>query len=131
MNGLRTVLAAVVIWLFPVFADAAQSFIYFAQRTCPTPAGCSVDAVLAFDAVTGRLAARIALPPGRDVRDMQASRDGRIYLSLVTAAGAEIGVIDATRHQFVATHPVPVIGRLAVSRDGLTYSSPPSGASTS
>jgi len=113
-------------------ARAAQSFVYVTQTGCASGPGCTVVAIEAYDATTGRLAARIPMPPNRYAGRMAISPDGRrlyVNLTLDTFQGLEIAVIDMTRHQFLGTHPVAGVGtlsgtvltpveRIAVSRDG-------------
>ena len=105
---------------------AAQSFVYVTRSSCEIGPPCTVLSVDAYDAATGRLAARIPLPPDRFAGRMALSPDGRrLYVSLTTVHfDLEIAVIDTTRHVLLGSHAVVGTGTLtfeeglAVSRDG-------------
>jgi hypothetical protein len=106
-------------------AHAGQSFVYVTELACqlPVASACSnfVAGIEAYDATTGKLAARIPLPANRFGGNMALSPDGRrLYVSLTFPdfSGGEIAVIDTTRHQLLSTHPVALAFRLTVSRDG-------------
>jgi len=105
-------------------ASAAQAFVYVTEQACQFAEGCThsfVSGIEAYDATTGGLAARIPLPENRLGGNMALSPDGRrLYVSLLLPdlSGGEIAVIDTTRHQLLATHPVAEAFRLTVSRDG-------------
>jgi hypothetical protein len=93
------------------------------ELACQFSQGCRsfVSAIEAYDATTGRLAARIPLPPNRFGGQMALSPDDRrLYVSLTPAdfSGGEIAVVDTTRHELLSTHAVAIAGRITVSRDG-------------
>jgi hypothetical protein len=119
---LSTVIVAILV-LIATPVDAAQSFVYVSELACQFSQDCRsfVSGIEAYDATTGRLAARIPLPPDRFGGQMVLSPDGRrLYVSLILAnlSGGEIAVIDTTRHQLLSTHAVAMAFRLTVSRDG-------------
>jgi hypothetical protein len=117
ISRIRSSLLCAVAALYPLWASAAQTFVYVAAPVCPHDP-CASD-VLVYDAATAGLVTRISLGAARPSY-LALSPDGRrLYVSTETDPAGELIVIDTTQHRIVERYPGVAGGQVtAVSRDG-------------